>query len=335
MHDSTNSLSPSYGPATHESSLVDHGSEDQASRSDGDYLKRLGLRVREARARRGMSRRILARDSRVSERYLAQLESGSGNISVLLLRQIAHALDVRLTALLQDESGTQSAALSRIGEFLAALPEETLVRAREVLLREFARVDPAVRRRRIALIGLRGAGKSTLGNRLAGELGVPFIELDRLIEQRSGLGLSVIFDLYGQSGFRRLERECLDHVLHNDPAFVLATGGSLVSESTTFERLLSECFTVWLRTTPEEHMQRVIAQGDTRPMAETTENREAMAELKNILAGREPLYRRADVIVDTHAKSPQESFAALVNSARPPVVNEMAADTDAPGLRMK
>lgn len=333
MHDLPNSPYPPNSSGNQQAVFIPRPAADQPSPPDGEYLKRLGLRVREARARRGMSRRILARDSRVSERYLAQLESGSGNISVLLLRQIAQALDVRLTALLQDEAGAQSADLARIGEFLAALPEETLARAREVLSREFARVDPAVRRRRIALIGLRGAGKSTLGNVLAGELGVPFIELDRVIEQRSGLGLSVIFDLYGQSGFRRLERECLDYVLQNYPAFVLATGGSLVSESATYERLLSECFTVWLRATPEEHMQRVIAQGDTRPMAETAENREAMAELKNILAGREPLYRRADVTVDTHAKSPQESFAELVNATRPPVVNELVAD--APGLRTK
>jgi XRE family transcriptional regulator, aerobic/anaerobic benzoate catabolism transcriptional regulator len=326
MHDILNPVDVQPASPAQQAPFPDHATAPDPSPSDGEYLQRLGIRVREARARRGMSRRILARDSGVSERYLAQLESGSGNISVLLLRQIAQALDVRLPALLQDDASQRSQELLRIADFLAALPPETLHRAREVLRREFARVDPAVRRRRIALIGLRGAGKSTLGNRLAAELGVPFIELDRVIEQRSGLGLSVIFDLYGQSGFRRLEWECLDYVLLNYPAFVLATGGSLVSESATFERLLAECFTLWLRATPEEHMQRVIAQGDTRPMAETAENREAMAELKNILAGREPLYRRADTTVDTTAKSPQESFAELVSAVRPPVANEASVD---------
>jgi XRE family aerobic/anaerobic benzoate catabolism transcriptional regulator len=160
---------------------------------------------------------------------------------------------------------------------------------------------------------LRGAGKSTLGSMLAAQFGMPFIELDRAIEQRSGLGLSVIFDLYGQSGFRRLERECLDQVLQHHPRFVLATGGSLVSEAATYERLLSDCFTVWLRATPEDHMQRVIAQGDTRPMSE---NREAMSELKNILNVREPLYRRADITVDTSSQSLPDTFNNLVGVIR-------------------
>ena len=275
-----------------------------------EYLSGLGDRVREARARRGMSRRILARDSGVSERYLAQLETGQGNISILLLRQIARALGLPMDALLR-EASAPSEDLLRTTEYLKQLPAEKLQRAREILLREFSGADAAVRRRRIALIGLRGAGKSTLGAMLGERLGVPFIELDRLIEQHSGLGLSVIFDLYGQSGFRRLERECLEQVLRQHPAFVLATGGSLVSESATFERLLSECLTIWLRAAPEEHMQRVIAQGDTRPMEE---NREAMAELKNILAGREPLYRRADATVETSGGSLEAVFEKLLSA---------------------
>src|SRR5271163_734461 len=272
---------------------------------DADYLRRLGDRVREARARRGMTRRILSRDSRVSERYLAQLETGQGNISILLLRQVAQALDLPMHALLHD-AAEPSEDLTRATEFLAKLSGEQLQRAREMLLREFGVVDPAARRQRIAIVGLRGAGKSTLGSMLATQLGVPFIELDRVIEQHSGLGLNVIFDLYGQSGFRRLERECLDEVLQRSPAFVLATGGSLVSEPATYEHLLTDCFTVWLRATPEDHMGRVIAQGDTRPMSE---NREAMSELKNILAVREPLYRRADITIDTSSQSLQGTFA--------------------------
>ncbi len=244
--------------------IVPHGHPAIVADSDAEYLRRLGDRVREARARRGMTRRILSRDSDVSERYLAQLETGQGNISILLLRQVAQALDLPLHSLLH-EGAAQSEDLTRTADFLAKLSGEKLQRAREMLLREFSSVDSLARRRRIAIVGLRGAGKSTLGAMLATQLGVPFIELDRIIEQHSGLGLSVIFDLYGQSGFRRLERECLDQVLQRHATFVLATGGSLVSEAATYERLLGDCFTVWLRATPEDHMQRVIAQGDTRP----------------------------------------------------------------------
>ena len=280
--------------------------------ADADYLRCLGERVREARARRGMTRRILSRDSRVSERYLAQLETGQGNISILLLRQVAQALDLPMHALLHD-AAEPSEDLTRATEFLAKLSGEQLQRAREMLLREFGVVDPAARRQRIAIVGLRGAGKSTLGSMLATQLGVAFIELDRVIEQHSGLGLSVIFDLYGQSGFRRLERECLDQILQRHTTFVLATGGSVVSEAATYERLLSDCFTVWLRATPEDHMGRVIAQGDTRPMSE---NREAMSELKNILAVREPLYRRADIAVDTSSQSLPDTFENLARAIR-------------------
>jgi XRE family aerobic/anaerobic benzoate catabolism transcriptional regulator len=285
---------------------------DPPSVADADYLRRLGERVREARARRGMTRRILSRDSRVSERYLAQLETGQGNISVLLLRQVAQALDLPMHALLHD-AAELFGELARATEFLAKLSGEQQQRAREMLLREFSAVDPVARRQRIAIVGLRGAGKSTLGGMLATQLGLPFIELDRVIEQHSGLGLSVIFDLYGQSGFRRLERECLDQILQRHTTFVLATGGSLVSEAATYERLLTDCFTVWLRATPEDHMQRVIAQGDTRPMSE---NREAMSELKNILNVREPLYRRADITVDTSSQSLPDTFEDLARAIR-------------------
>ncbi|MGA2419547.1 MAG: helix-turn-helix transcriptional regulator, partial [Candidatus Acidiferrum sp.] len=253
---------------------------------------------------------ILSRDSRVSERYLAQLETGHGNISILLLRQIAQALDLPMQVLLPNAT-EPPADLARATEFLAKLSADKRQRAYEILQREFSAADPAVRHHRIALVGLRGAGKSTLGAMLAAQRNVPFIELDRVIEQHSGMGLSVIFDLYGQSGFRRLERECLDQVLQRHPAMVLATGGSLVSEPATYDLLLGGCFTIWLRATPEDHMQRVIAQGDTRPMSE---NREAMSELKNILAVREPLYRRADVTIDTSSQSLPGTFANLLRS---------------------
>jgi XRE family aerobic/anaerobic benzoate catabolism transcriptional regulator len=284
-----------------------------AKPADGDeYLTQIGKRVRELRARRGMTRKILARDSQVSERYLAQLESGEGNISILLLRQIAQALDTPVESLVY-AGAEPTVELVRAIEFLRGLRPEELTRARDLLSQEFGGVDAGARNSRIALVGLRGAGKSTLGAMLAERMDVPFIELDRLIEQEAGVPLGVIFDLYGQSGFRRLERRCLDEVIERFPKFVLATGGSLVSEPGTFDRLLTACFTVWLRATPEEHMQRVIAQGDKRPMAD---NREAMTDLERILAGREKLYGQADVTLDTSGFTLAENFEKLMSAIK-------------------
>ncbi len=286
--------------------------------NDPGFLKLVGDRVREARARRGMTRKILARDSGVSERYLAQLETGQGNISILLLRDIAHALDVPIEALVYD--GPEPAIdLVHTTEFLRRLPIEELAQARNLLVEHFGGVDLLARHGRVALIGLRGAGKSTLGALLAERLNVPFLELDRLIEQESGVSLSVIFDLYGQGGFRRFERRCLDDVIERYPRFVLATGGSLVSEPATFERLLTMCFTVWLRASAEDHMQRVIAQGDMRPMAD---NRESMSDLQRILAVREPLYRKADLTIDTSKHSQARATELLLESLRGSAANE-------------
>ncbi len=291
---------------TAESSVTAISANAEGSLESG-YLRLLGERVRETRARRGMTRKILARDSGVSERYLAQLETGQGNVSILLLRQIAHALDTPLQALVLD-GPEPPVDLVHTTEFLRRLPATELVEARRLLVEHFGGVDLDARRGRIALIGLRGAGKSTLGAMLADRLEAPFLELDRLIEQESGVSLSVIFDLYGQSGFRRLERRVLDQVIERYPRFVLATGGSLVSEPATFERLLTMCFTVWLRAAPEEHMQRVMAQGDMRPMAD---NRESMSDLRRILDVREPLYRKADATIDTSECSVEESVERL------------------------
>jgi len=282
-------------------------SNPPVSSVETDYLKLLGERVRETRARRGMTRKLLARDSGVSERYLAQLETGQGNISILLLRQIAKALDIPVEALVL-EGPEPPVDLVHTTEFLRRLPVAELTEARRLLVQHFGGVDLEARRGRIALIGLRGAGKSTLGAMLADRHEVPFLELDRLIEEESGVSLSAIFDLYGQSGFRRLERRCLDEVIERHPRFVLATGGSLVSEPATFERLLTMCFTVWLKATPEEHMERVIAQGDMRPMAD---NRESMTDLKRILEVREPLYRKADATIDTSAITVGEAVDRL------------------------
>jgi XRE family aerobic/anaerobic benzoate catabolism transcriptional regulator len=278
-----------------------------AAESD-DYLCRLGERVREERARRGMTRRILARDSGLSERYLAQLESGKGNLSIKLLRRVGDALNLPLSRLLGGEPA-EPAELVRMVELLRRLPPDRLGEARALLEEHFAAPNHTVRRRRIALIGLRGAGKSTLGGRLAEHLEVPFIELDAEIERDFGLSLGEIFALSGQTAYRRSERRALDAVLDRHSSFVLAAGGSVVAEADTYDELLSRCFTVWVKASPEEHMNRVIAQGDLRPMSD---NKEAMADLERILAARTPLYARADAVIDTAGCSIEASFAALL-----------------------
>ena len=274
--------------------------------ADEAFLHALGERVRDARARRSMTRKILAHDSGVSERYLAQLESGQGNASVLLLQRIAAALNLSLTEFLQQDSG-QPLELALIGQFLQRLPPQKLPLVRAQLLRDYGAAH-IERMKRIALIGLRGAGKSTLGSRLAKKLEVPFIELDREVEREAGTSLSEIFLLYGQAGYRRYERRCLENVVKQNERAVIATGGSIVSEPGTYDLLLSTCRTVWLKAQPDEHMARVVAQGDTRPM---TGNREAMEDLHRILRGRAALYGRADVTVDTAHKSIEQSLQQL------------------------
>ncbi len=268
-----------------------------------------------------MTRKMLARDSDVSERNLAEIEAGKGNISVLVLRRLAKALNVSLDNLLW-EGPEPPVELVHTIEFLRRLSPDDLKLARQLLLHQFGGIDPAARHRRIALIGLRGAGKSTLGAALAERLEMPFLELDYLIEQTSGLNLSLIFDFHGQSGFRQLERQCLEDVIQRYPCFVMATGGSLVSEPGTFERLLSSCFTVWVKASPEEHMQRVIAQGDMRPMSN---NRDAMADLQRILAEREVLYSKADIQLDTSGRSFGESLEMLIQALRDTPVRESLA----------
>ncbi len=285
------------------------------------YLAHLGERVREERARRGMTRKILARDAGLSERYLAQLESGKGNISIALLRRVAEALNQPMARLVGDEAGTP-VELPAALELLGRLSPDELAEAHALLAARFASAEDAARECRIALIGLRGAGKSTLGNRLARHLAVPFIELDVEIERDFGLSLGEIFALYGQPAYRRCERRMLDNVLGRSPSFVLAAGGSLVAETATFELLLAQCFTVWLQASPEEHMHRVQAQGDLRPMAD---NKEAMADLRRILAARNPLYAKADAAVDTSGRSPEASFRSLLAVLPSRVMKDVAS----------
>lgn len=275
---------------------------------ENEYLLMLGERIRELRARRGMTRKILAQQSGVSERYLAQLETGHGNISIILLRQIARGLGLPLVELVGEEP-EQPVELTLLVQYLSRFPPNTLVRARQILESELESADRATRRQRIALIGLRGAGKTTLGTMLARQLDAPFIELAKTIEQEAGAELSEIFSLYGQGAYRRYERRALESVIESNERFVLVPGGSIVSEPATFDVLLSSCFTVWLRASPEEHMARVIAQGDYRPM---TGSQEAMDDLKRILSGRIAMYQKADAVVDTSGKSIDESFAEVL-----------------------
>jgi XRE family transcriptional regulator, aerobic/anaerobic benzoate catabolism transcriptional regulator len=296
----------------------------EISRSSGQdrYLARLGERVREERARRGMTRRILARDAGLSERYLAQLETGRGNISIALLRRVAAALNHPLSRLVGDEEA-DSPELRLLVELLRRLPPDQLAEAHALLASRFAPRQDAARDRRIALIGLRGAGKSTLGKRLARQLEAPFIELDAAIERDLGLSLAEIFALYGQPAYRRCERRVLDEILAHEPRFVLAAGGSIVAEPATYQQLLGNCFTIWLRAAPEEHMGRVQAQGDFRPMADN--GGEAMADLRRILAARSPLYARADAAVDTSGRDVETSFRALLAALPDSVMNHVAS----------
>lgn len=273
--------------------------------SDTAFLAALGRQVRALRTEAGLTRRELARSARVSERYLVQLEAGSGNSSVLMLRQVAAVLGVGLAHLFGDgESAPEARRLQRL---LDALPRG---RRAEVIARMVQEQERAAvtRRRRIALVGLRGAGKSTLGNALAAALKQPFIELDQEIERAAGMTLAEIFSLYGQGGFRRLERRCLERVLRRPGRAVLAVGGGIVAAPDTYDLLLQSCCTVWLRAAPEAHMQRVIDQGDTRPMAGKDA---AMEDLRQILRERDPLYRRADFELDTTHQPVAASLRAL------------------------
>jgi XRE family aerobic/anaerobic benzoate catabolism transcriptional regulator len=273
---------------------------------EGDFLLSLGKRVRELRSRRGMTRKMVAREAEVSERHLAQLEAGEGNVSIVLLRRIAAALNVSLVELFTPES-EETSEKQLIRRFLERLPDHRLKDVVSRLIRDFG-PEEKLRRTRIALIGLRGAGKSTLGSKLAGESKIPFIELDREIEKDSGMPLAEIFSLYGQSGYRAIERRTLEKVLNEQERAVLSVGGGVVSEKETFDYLLSNCYTVWIKAQPEEHMSRVMAQGDFRAMAGSGQ---AMEELRRILEAREPLNGKADMHLDTSGSSVEESFSKL------------------------
>jgi XRE family transcriptional regulator, aerobic/anaerobic benzoate catabolism transcriptional regulator len=272
------------------------------------YLTALGDRVRALRHRRGLTRKRLAEAAGVSERHLANLETGQGNASVMLLRDLARALGSSIGEIVGEESASGDES-TRIREMLRGRDEATLSRVRMAVAQALgAGPSDGDRDSRIALTGLRGAGKSTLGRMLAEELRVPFIELDRVVERMAGCDVAEIHSLYGADAFRRYELRALEDTVATHERAVIATGGGLVTEPATYELLLARCFTVWLRASPDDHMKRVIAQGDLRPMAG---NAEAMEDLKRILATREAAYARADLTFDTSAQPLAQVYLAL------------------------
>ncbi len=290
---------------------------DVAADDKNPALLALGERVRRLRAARGMTRKAVALAADVSERHLANLEYGIGNASFLVLQQVANALQCPMAELIGNVT-TASPEWLLIRDLLQGRDEATLRRARmalgELLGTGGGAADAArAGQQLVALIGLRGAGKSTLGQLLADDLGFPFVELSRQIEQFAGCSIGEIQALYGQGAYRRYERRALEEAIQLYPEAVLATPGGLVSDAATFNLLLSHCTTVWLQAAPEDHKARVAAQGDLRPMAAS---REAMADLRQILAGRAVFYSKADRVVDTSAAPLAATFLVLRQQVR-------------------
>jgi XRE family aerobic/anaerobic benzoate catabolism transcriptional regulator len=284
---------------------------DVAGRADAAFAAEVGHMIRLGRAKRGMSRRQLAEDSGTSERYLAQIESGAGNPSVLVMRAIAQALDMPLFELLPQAG---AGPYARLIDLLGRAPPSDLDAIAEIIERRIDRGAATDRARRIALVGLRGAGKSTLGSLLADKLGVPFIELDRMVEQEYGASVPLLIEMSGLATFRRHERACLERVISENESAVIATAGGIVSNAETYGLLLRRSHTVWISAQPEEHMSRVMKQGDFRPMAR---NREAMTDLQAILEARRVDYARAEASLDTSRATVQQSFAKLAKLVAP------------------
>jgi len=286
---------------------------DNSGRADAAYAAAVGRLVRLGRAKRGMSRRQLAQESATSERYLAQIESGAGNPSLLVMRAVADALELPIVELLPRASGS-SAAHSRIADLLGRVPAAELAAVADMIERHVDRGAAADRARRISLVGLRGAGKSTLGRMLADKLGVPLIELDRMVEQQYGASVPLLIEMSGVATFKRHERLCLERVVKEHEAAVITTAGGIVSNADTYGFLLHRTHSVWISARPDEHMSRVIKQGDFRPMAR---NREAMADLTAILEARRVDYARAEATLDTSGATVQQSFAKLQKLVAP------------------
>src|SRR6201992_3966696 len=280
--------------------------------SEAGFLEQLGQRVRPMRALRGMSRKVLAKVSGISERYIAQLEGGKGNVSIVLLRRVSNAMGAHLEDLIPSTEPAPDWPVIR--DLVRKATLNQIAQAKDILAGHHSGASaqrPSFAG--IALIGLRGAGKSTLGKLLAKQIGWSFVELNKEIEAQNGLSVAEIIALYGQGGFRRMEQAALGQLLARKELMVLATGGGIVSDPLTFDLILSSFYTIWLKAEPEEHMARVRKQGDLRPMAD---DRSAMAELRNILTSREPLYARASAVVDTAGLSVDAAGGRFIHKMR-------------------
>jgi XRE family transcriptional regulator, aerobic/anaerobic benzoate catabolism transcriptional regulator len=282
------------------------------SRRGGDRpnaasLKRLGKRIREWRAQRGMTRRLLVQHSNVSERFLAQLEFGQGNPSFIVLRHIAAALGTQVEELVAERE-PPSVNYRLIVQTLDRLSPDEIGEVRRILAKRFPRA-PSRKERWISLIGLRGAGKTTLGKLLADQLAVPFVELNREVERHYGAKIGEILALSGQAGYLRCERQSLEKVITHYPRAVIEIGGGLATDPETLDLLLETTRTIWVRAKPGEYIQRIIDQGDLRPMSD---NRDAMKDLRSILRAREPFYRKASLQLNTSGKTPSQSIRELL-----------------------
>jgi XRE family aerobic/anaerobic benzoate catabolism transcriptional regulator len=276
-----------------------------ADRAVTALLGRVGERVRKAREMKGLPRRVISETSGVSMRYLAQLEAGEGNISIGLLQRVATALDIRVEWLLGEEDPWTSEVL-RFAEMFRASTAEMKRQVREAL----TPVPPEnLRASRICLVGLRGAGKSSLGAMIGRDLGVPFLELNSEIEDHSGMPVTELMALYGQEGYRTLEARAVDRIIATHSSIILAVAGGIVAEPATYNTVRGHFHTIWIKASPEEHMARVRSQGDMRPMAG---NPEAMEQLRAILKSRESLYQQAHAELDTSGKTLRASADELI-----------------------
>lgn len=264
-----------------------------AAEHEAEFLNELGRRVRHARTVRGLSRKLLSQTSGLSERYIAQLEGGQGNVSIILLRRVANAMGMRLDDLVAAQETSSDWRVVR--DLLEQASPDQIALAKSALAGATS-VESRVVRRRVAVVGLRGAGKSTLGRMAAAHLGWRFVELNTEIERENGLSVGEIFAIYGQEGYRRLEQKALRQLAEHPGPMVLATGGSIVAEPLTYDLLLSSFYTIWLRARPEEHLQRVRDQGHVEGKGDPTW---VLEDLRAVLLSREPLYARASAVVDT------------------------------------
>ena len=281
---------------------INHGSTlptNTRETANSEFLSLVGSRVKKIRKEKKLTRKVLSEHSGVSERYLALLESGQGNVSIALLRQVAQSLDVEPEILISNTAPVNSESRLLLG-LLGGLTRSDRLRLKNQILKEL-RNSPVSRSYRLALIGMKGAGKTTVGERLSTIVDIPFVEIDKEIEKLADAPLSEIFITYGQEGYRNLEKTCLENLLRNGSNCIISTGGGIVQEPSVYDLLLSTCYTVWLKASPKEHMDRVVAQGDLRPIAG---NSKAMDQLKNILLKRQSSYEKADLTVTTDGKAP-------------------------------